>query len=412
MSEKADNSFEPSINHDTNPSVIDDGYIELCNQHRNRYSGLGGLAVNLSMNIAYKELNKSDDYSSTSYYTDRYRIWNTKKQLHKHISEARDLIVQDYDPACDKAIEFSKSNNSPWLDKVLSEYGSISSAILRISCSDKAKSIPDATLLNVLEWYNYNHAQANIALEETFNGVKNDYRELIKASISNGHLPLIPARLLNDGIDNAKMVVDDGYNKELSLAAFSYDLVLKSGVLELDKCVLFRDQKQITESSYHELNHVVSHVDIDRGSVIMRNGIRAIFGDGEGHTVVNEAVTEHIAISLEDQSYDVIKGKAGSYRSARLLLYVLCEKGDQKISIRKFIDAYFELIEPNSLRDSVAAKDLKSSLEQAWPDIDIINQIQNLKFDTLKDSYLVSLAELNKSIHISSKISSNLCSLV
>ncbi|MEI7918488.1 MAG: hypothetical protein WCH58_03835 [Candidatus Saccharibacteria bacterium] len=405
-------------------------------------SGLGNFAVEIAIDNAHVKLTQQTD--------DIEKLKDNAYSLDEYIRKARNTIKNDPYLASQYCDKYDISNNSPWLYRTISsketildksgrfiekifgtstkniklgKYAVDSFVLSDMSVTDRSVGekvlekltkknllgkyiIDNATFLNFLEWYNYSHRQYNNDLSDTYNQKKAEYKDHIHDSVHEGWISEATLKSLNH-IDDIRFTIDDCYHEGFvnsQSSAFVYDVIHKGR--ELHENVYFSGEKSVNVSSFHELNHVISTVEII-GNKIHRNGIRQIFGDCNGSTIINEAVTEHIAKSLTDKSYDIIdpSKKSGSYPEPRLLLHTLCEKGVKKIDIKDFINAYFELteedIEPGA--DSAAQK-LKSSLKEAYPNIDIIDwikrfpSIEAIRSHISKDGHLLTDLTLTERI--------------
>jgi len=388
--------------------------LEIIRNHASDTSGLGRAAVKRAVIVSSYKLS-SNDKPSDSYSLNRY-LGNARQSLKDN-------------PAL--AIDFCEDNQmSPWLRRTVmniespqpKEYGlpEISQAVIgwiyksikgKNSLNSRPKQIinklvekdesgdyivSNEVFLNFLEWYNFMHIQRQNEVKNQIQNRKLTFIGQIKDAVEEGWMPSSVLDQNSKKLDSVKVEVDDGYEllesqrQRETENGYSvhglYDdtnsnqplILIRPIPGVIDKYTYTHEATHaITgngyEYDYYNPNRITG--DCKRKSV---GSIKKMFGSGDGGTIMDEAITEHVAQSLIHGLADVVdpKQKSGSYFEFRGFLHKLCTSGVNKLHISEFIAAYFEDDETADQLGSRSAREmLLSNLRNAYPDTNIISNI-------------------------------------
>lgn len=372
--------------------------------HALSFSGLGRRAVITNMDRAAEKAYGESTNAQNTYES----VLNDR--IDRTVNDSRELIKSDPN----LAVEFCDSHPiSPWLRSVIlgditsdkeTRYlgktktmaGKLASKILmktdkRHGSAESNKvvdkllkkkmfrgyAISDETFLNFLEWYNHAHVQRQNEVKDEIDYSKLKYIFQINRAVEEGWMPesVVSSRL--NKLDEVSVAVDDGYgicgNKANNYSTYAQQNYLHNTILF--NPISYKKASKVTSIIDDTYTHEATHAISDDSSAAKYEYLMGLaFGANNCGTIINEAVTEHIAQSLKSGSVDIIDPtiraivNEGFYSSERDLLNTLCNKGFEKIDIRNFINVYFEDNDTaNKLGSKSARERLIWSLETAFP---------------------------------------------
>lgn len=376
---------------------------DLLNRHTARVCGLGMAAVRANI-------------EKSGYLARGEKVPKIDDMVAKHqIKEARKTMQSEPSFAI-KFCEINHDKISPWLKTVTGNTpAEMVNHLLANKKAGKYK-IKDKTFLNFLDWYNHANLQRQNESADLINERKILFKSQIEKVVNDGWMP---KSVLDDGPEKLSAVaveVDDGYellkcqDKQAAEEGFYLNGVFNDNVLG-NPWMLLRSIAVKSSTFIHESVHAVTgygdyydYCDSAKeinGYVISVGSMGKIF-DGDGKTIIDETITEHVTQSLLHGSVDIIKPakKTASYYEFRMLLDALCNQGAEKIDIREFIAAYFEDDKTaRQLNVKSARNILIAHLRKAFPSGDIITEINKLKIVGgvhIESDSLSAITDLNK----------------
>lgn len=273
---------------------------------------------------------------------------------------------------------------------------------------DGSPAVQDATMLNFLQWHSYKMiGQRERFMERELPRLREGFVSSLQRGAKQGWIPadaLDPERL--KALDSAEVIIDDGVFLH-EVRAGAYVVANDNRTAPEVHLPPYTPQK----TANHEFSHVIAGVRLSKGKAkgrfsgeLENEGLYRLFDKEQRSAgkVIDEAVTEHIALNLEklnpDPSVinpDVVLGLFSSYYSERELLDVLCNGGVKPIDIQLFITAYFE--DSSRLRQP-ALRTLKRSLTKAFPGRNIIGELGTLMSAGDYDEASKGLSEFAQSL--------------
>lgn len=360
-----------------------ESFKQVVDKHTARVSGLGRIAVNT--NIAKSGyLARGEKLPTIDDLVAKYQIKEARKTLGSEPSLAIKFCENNHD------------NISPWLKTVTGN--TPAEMVNNLLAKDEAGDykIDDQTFLNFLDWYNHTNSQRQNESTDLINELKLLFKSQIEKAVGDGWMPASVLDLGPQRLSAVAVEVDDGYEllKCQDKQAAQEGRFLK-GIFNDNNpdnpLILLRTIVANSSTFIHEAVHAVTgygnyydycdDTNGINGYVVSVGSMSKIFS-GDGKTVIDEAVTEHITQSLLYGSVDIIKPvkKTGSYYEFRNFLDALCNQGAEKIDIREFIAAYFEDDKTaRQLNVKSARNILIAHLRKAFPTGDIITEINKLK---------------------------------
>ncbi len=352
-------------------------------KHISRVSGLGRLAVKVNIENSGCQLRGE-------------KIPTIDSMVAKHLTKEARRTMQT-EPSL--AVKFCENNHdkiSPWLKTVAGNTPTemVNNLLEKNQAGDY--KIDDRTFLNFLDWYNHANLNRQHDLKQVIDDRKIMFKSFIEKAVNDGWMPASVLDLGPQKLNAVAVEVDDGYEllKCQDKQAAEEGLYLKGIFNDHDlnnPLILLRSIAADSSTFIHESVHAVTgygnyydycdHANEISGYIVSVGSMGKIF-QGDGKTIIDEAVTEHITQSLLYESVDIIKpkNKNGSYYEFRNLLDALCNQGAEKIDIREFIAAYFEDDKTARELNTRSARNLLvAHLRTAFPSGDIIADINKLK---------------------------------
>ncbi|HUC89659.1 MAG TPA: hypothetical protein VMR45_02570 [Patescibacteria group bacterium] len=254
----------------------------------------------------------------------------------------------------------------------------------RLLSADATNSVPNKTLLNILEWHNYILGKRQQEFDSHQAAAeKQKFSQAVQAANTSGWMPIAALSNAQDRLPRTSIVLDDGF--ATSIRDHSH------GSLSLNSCGY--DYRVLLEPNApnhtlsHEFSHVIAGEDDDpsqeNGKSKLR-GLTRIFGDNPGSTLLDEAIAEHLALSLDKGALEDVNmlnqhNDDRRYHSGGALLMALCAMGAKPIDVRRFIDAYCENgTTRDALGDNSAAACLVTELNGVYPGINMVKAVGNL----------------------------------
>lgn len=177
---------------------------------------------------------------------------------------------------------------------------------------------PDDQLLNFLQWHTFRTEKINKDPEtiERILVEKADYIAKVCAAVAAGKMPQVALAAL-DKVADTRVIVGDIFDTTMQATSGYHNVGSTSLVLE---------EGYSSKTFRHEMNHTVLGELPDK--------------------IQNEAITEHIALALDDGDFDNVSPKKhadrGSYLERRDMLAAMLEEGMQKIPVATALAAYCE----------------------------------------------------------------------
>lgn len=274
---------------------------------------------------------------------------------------------------------------------------------------DGSPAVSDEVMLNFLQWHNYQMIEERERfLEMKWPYLRENFVSSLRSAVKQGWIPadaLNPKRL--EALENAEIIIDDGVRLH-EAEAVAYVVANDAGTAPEVHLPRYTFQK----TANHELSHVMAGRRLPKGKEKGRfsgelntTGLYRLFDKEHRNAgkVIDEAVTEHIALSLGKINQDLRaikpdntpRGLLSTYHSERELLDVLCNGGAKPVDIKLFITAYFE---DSSLLRQSALRTLKRNLVEAFPGRNVINELGALMSTGDYDEASEGLSEFSQSL--------------
>lgn len=346
-------------------------------------TGLGRWAVEKNIEIP---INVADDESVDEYWEQR---------IHPELEEVRDQLNGLNEHQREHVNELiSGRRASAWLDEMLnlSEKTGVKPYIETLLAQDEKGNyiVGDGVLMNFLELHNTVLAEEHEKLNALDGELKASYEADFTTAVNEDLVQESALKRLQLLLPHSKLVADDGFDTSAWGVEGKASSTIFNGLKEDEIKVApkyIKDKKKLKRLLGHEFTHIghgEDEVEDEESVETPAGGMERII-DGSGGTVLNEAVVEQFAETLEkgepdeaDPDSDIRKG--AMYPEPRKLLHVLANKGVKKIDIRDFFKAHFE-----SSREAAVAGDdsyqtrLINELDEAFPFTDIREEIANLE---------------------------------
>lgn len=391
-------SIEPLEKTESNPELDDSGSVYDV-YYKMRLSALGGHVVQSANHAADglpTILKLAHQRLGTPYYSraDARRIeWDTV--IEDELEEVRQVLSNLSEDNMTTALEVLKKHPvSRWLAEQLpalrpdidlpddNDTEESPAIALFTSISKRQEDgtyvIPDATLLNFLQWHNHAFAQESTAFNERLPEYKKDFRDRFTALVEGGNLPKHALARL-DLIDDVDIRLDDGFKTsfqpERSIAGSYNDLfkrIIVSGIS------LPRQHDVINHELIHRIAKGTRRQD---GIRLGEAGMYALFGNDEGGRILDEAVTTELAHLITYGRNPSLEENV--YQQERRILHTLINNARGKdLTLFDFFYEYFD--DPSNPPESYDGHqanrpNLRQLLSAAFPDTDIVKSIVNIK---------------------------------
>lgn len=253
--------------------------------------------------------------------------------------------------------------------------------VQKAEAPDDTYVVPDESVINVLQWHNRQMIETrNKFICFEWPDIKNEFKSKLQKGVDLGWLPAIaltPKK--RNAIEGLVVTIDDG----MRLYEKGYRAYVDSHIDGYPTRAYF-PQNTSTLLVDHELTHVITGSESNNKFGIIKTGLYRMFKRKHvaAANVLNEAVTEHIAHTLnqDSQNPDEILDKISdstlsSYNEERHVLNALCNSGVRPVDIRLFIRAYVE--DSTKLRRPAIRK-LKRQITKAFPGRNVLDELGNM----------------------------------
>jgi hypothetical protein len=247
--------------------------------------------------------------------------------------------------------------------------------------------VDDRTFLNFLEWHNYELAEGQKELDALAEVLKQQFADKVGQAVKDNHLPEAALHNLVK-LNEIKLILDDGTELKTFQDHQQGGKVHTASYKDAREAVIMTMPlgfKPDNRTVSHEFAHVIDGE--NRWKKFYPN-LSIMLGEP-----INEAVTEHIAQSLDNGKFDIISPAqrgdtehTSAYLAYRELLSTLINDGAEPVDINDFYNVYFANDHGQNGQPDPAAEDqfnrywnkLVNSLERAWPEMDVVDRIRAL----------------------------------
>lgn len=252
--------------------------------------------------------------------------------------------------------------------------------------------IDDSTFGNFLEWHNYELMKRQKELDKESGQLKWSFKKKITKAIKDGWVPNWVRGRIDERLDKSVLAIDDGF--ETTLVDFAGNQLHALSGQEEVVIGSELDDDQREKILDHEFVHSLD------GQIEGQRALYSLFKNEEPGRALNEAVVEHLADALnKGNSIDVIwpeseEREGAIYEQERTLLYALTRCGKRPIDIRDFIAAHFD---DGTYRDEegrTPLEKLRFKIKEAFPDRDVLAELDEMKTIEEIHEYAVELEEL------------------
>ncbi len=340
--------------------------------------GLGANAVDNTIIMAYHEIQGLEDAGLTAdtkseirdvrKYIENLSIAN-KKRLNKY------LAGHKQSPTLDRILDVKDVNwsgNKEYIGRLLERN------------KDMTWAVSNDQFINFLQWHNYNIQLANHRMMMHFDAQKEVFMCELQGAIDKGWVPEWVMEIAEGRFDNLAVVMDEGRGTYM-LGVMATAIVHEGNQSEIVVDPYYPPSKY-RELFLHELLHVCEGI-TDTDDICCTSGLKKLFEDPSeyGPRAINEATIEHLSDAMhKGNSVDVInpyksERKDAVYEIERDLLYILTTMGTRPIDIREFIGVLFDDGEFDNENGQTPTEVLKQSLKEAFPSIDVIECIEEVR---------------------------------
>lgn len=284
---------------------------------------------------------------------------------------------------------------------------------------DGTRAVDNKMLKNFLQWHHYAMIQEQEKFNERELVVKRQFIERVEKYIDNGSIPEWVRPRLEERAGQTAVVVDDGFNT-LAKGVRGYARVAAEDESAENTIMIGPldeyDEKRNDQVFTHEMVHIIDG-NADKSS--HKRGLLRLYADKpdwrHGYVIFNEAITEHVADSVR-KNIDIHtmdpfakKRQGAAYPDERHILNMICNAGKRPIDVRLFIAAYFAENETDTYNGEAPMEQLVREIEQAFPGMDIINRVGEIKtrgqvrpfIEQLRTELrLPSISELEQQLHL------------
>lgn len=244
--------------------------------------------------------------------------------------------------------------------------------------------IGDNTVLNFAEWYMGKTLEKQRILDSEIDQKKLHFENKIRLAVENGWVPERAIANLQH-IKKVDVLYDDMFNTRVHnwggwYQSYQFHPDMKPTVALSPAGSESEENDHLT----HELTHALSNDDEEKYH--RWKLFTHMFGK-HGATVLNEALTEHLAQSLTYGYFDTVNPyvrendtkHAGTYVDYRIFLNALANYGNEKIDIRDFYETLYFSRQDKKLSENEGAQQLLDKIKRAFPGIDIVKELQGIK---------------------------------
>ncbi len=340
--------------------------------------GLGANAVDNSIIMAHYEVEEIGDTGLAADTKSEIRdvrkyIENLSKTNKKHLNKY--LTGHKQSPTLDRILavrDVNRNGNKDYVGRLLERN------------KDMTWAVGNDQFINFLQWHNYNIQLANRKMLTRFDAQKDVFMCELQGAIDKGWVPEWAMEIAEDRFDNLAIVMDEGRETSM-LGVMATAIVHKDNQSEIVVDPYYPSSKY-RELFLHELLHVCEGI-TDTDDICCTSGLKKLFEDPSeyGPRAINEATIEHLSDAMhKGNSVDVInpyknERKDAVYVIERDLLYILTTMGTRPIDIREFIGVLFDDGEFDNEDGQTPTEVLKQSLKEAFPSIDVIECIEEVR---------------------------------
>lgn len=240
--------------------------------------------------------------------------------------------------------------------------------------------VHDRTVLNFAQWYMGQTLEKQKQLDAEVKELRFEYKNRVRQAIDDGWLPASAIGQLGY-TDDVDVLRDDMFATDAAAnSARGWYLGEQQPVIALSP--LEKPAQTQEEILTHEWTHALSN---DHEALYSRFELMSYAFGREGSTILNEAMTEHLAQSLVHGGFDTInppdRKEEGFYSQYRIFFNKLANAGRVKIDVREFYDALFfsQQEDPDKFYYGDKVQNLMRKIDDAFVGMDVILRLRAIE---------------------------------